>query len=132
MQTLAYQSTPTVTHHVSNRSATGRPTPWGKADVVRTFARGVVEVSTPGHGGIGISVSVANSACLSFAARAKAEVKANTFWFEEDCRWAIAAWELGPSFWAVYFAGERFAYEPDVFGGSAMLERGPKDAEGQY
>jgi hypothetical protein len=120
MQTLTFHTPIPESYVDRNGRGTGCSTPWGKAQTVRSYARGVKFVSTAGHGGIGISVGVANAACLSYAARRVAELKGNVFWFEEDCLFAVACWELGPAFWPVFFADN--AFEPDAFGGSALLD----------
>jgi hypothetical protein len=55
----------------------GSMTPWGGADFVRHDAEGIVSVSTPSHGGIGLSP--ARNAEIDKAWR-----NANG-WYEEDC-----------------------------------------------
>lgn len=67
---------------------TGMGTPWGKADGVRQLARGVVWVNTPSHGGLGVTVSLAQKA-LSPNARAQGEQYGSYLWYEEDVAWAI-------------------------------------------
>jgi hypothetical protein len=120
MQTLQFH-TPVTEHYVDrNGRATGGMTPWGKADMVQTYTRGVRKVATAGHGGIGIALGLANTACLSHAARRVAEMRNNVFWYEEDCKWAVLAWELGTAFWPHFFAENGF--EPDAFGGTALLD----------
>lgn len=82
----------------------GMRTPWGKADSVRQKARGIWEVSTPGHGGF------------------KVRAKENTYvpepfrksggWYEEDIDWAIVvAFFHGSSNWAVNVPRECHIYE---------------------
>lgn len=67
-------------------------TPWGESDYTRRLARGVVEVTTPGHGGIGVTPLAAQR--LTPEARALAEQYGGRYWYEEDCKWAIVAYEL--------------------------------------
>lgn len=67
-------------------------TPWGEADSITKHAEGIIEVSTPGHGGIGISGEAAKQ--LSAQAKAIAIHSGDTWWFEEDCDWAVAVAEF--------------------------------------
>jgi len=71
-----------------------RSTPWGKADDVAELYEGIFSVKTASHGGIMIHSSLhpqlseyarSGQACISFG-----EFLA----FEEDCNWAVAAFEL--------------------------------------
>lgn len=68
-------------------------TPWGAADQVDTLAKGIIQVGTPSHGGIGVEHDVA-AAKLSAAARAEAIDQHGHLWFEEDCDWAIVCHEI--------------------------------------
>jgi hypothetical protein len=120
MQALTFHSAQRESYVDRNGRGTGVSTPWGRAQTIRTYARGVKSVMTAGHGGIGITVGVANAACLSHPARKVAELKAGTFWFEEDCLFAVACWELGSTFWPFFF--EDNGFEPDAFGGTALLD----------
>ena len=76
-------------------------TPWGRADHLRTITTGVIEVSTPRHGGIAIAKGYAEKH-LSEAAREKAIFQNSYYFFEEDCDWAIPMFEL-KELWEVYF-----------------------------
>ena len=68
-------------------------TPWGTAEQVDTLAKGIIQVGTPSHGGIGVEHDVA-AAKLSAAARAEAIDQYDHLWFEEDCDWAIVCHEI--------------------------------------
>jgi hypothetical protein len=59
-------------------------TPWGKADMVTRFARGINFYSTPGHGGFKVSAELNK--------RVPIELREQSFgglglqgWYEEDC-----------------------------------------------
>lgn len=106
---------------------TGTNTPWGRSQHSRVIARGILEVSTAGHGGIGITVNAARRVGLSDAARDRGELSGTRFWYEEDCAWAILAWDLGPTYWPMLF--ERNKYEPGEDGGTICVYQG-RDAEG--
>ena len=67
-------------------------TPWGAAQTEKTITKGIVAVTTSTHGGIGVSGEMADR--LSRAARAEAIDQDGTYWFEEDCDWAIVAFEF--------------------------------------
>jgi hypothetical protein len=59
-------------------------TPWGMADNETKIAEGIVEVSTPSHGGI----------CLSTERQAQLPKGIDNFthdlrWWEEDCDWVV-------------------------------------------
>lgn len=118
---FTYRADPIITHHTTRGGhASGMATPWGKADVKTEYRKGVVKVSTSSHGGIGVSVTAANEIGFSHEARRRAISQGAWLWFEEDCLWAIAAWELGHSFWKVYFADNGF--EAGDFGGTALVD----------
>lgn len=68
-------------------------TPWGRADFEREIAPGIIAVSTPGHGGVGVNYGTAVRK-LSQKARDAAIREHGHYWFEEDCDWAIAAHEI--------------------------------------
>ena len=72
-------------------------TPWGNADQVDKLAKGIIQVGTPSHGGIGVKQDVAAEK-LSAAARAEAINQHGHLWFEEDCDWAIVAREMPEMF----------------------------------
>lgn len=67
--------------------------PWGSIDRTEHLGPGVSSVSTPRHGGIRVSEETAR-AKLSRHALAKGIHERGFYWFEEDCDWAIVAWEL--------------------------------------
>ena len=83
-------------------------TPWGKADRIEELEPGICDVSTPSHGGTRITWSYAKKN-LSVSAVEAALKYDDCLWFEEDCDWAIPAWEL-PHLWSKMFAnaGEEF------------------------
>jgi hypothetical protein len=67
---------------------TYRETQWGEADGAVVLARGIIDYSTPSHGGIWLSAD---------RQREIAEVGAKTFrggleWWEEDCDWSVPYW----------------------------------------
>ena len=62
----------------------GSHTPWGPVQYFRELAPGAWSVSTAGHGGIKLD-----------AARNRkipSEARMPGGWYEEDCKWAIAAY----------------------------------------
>lgn len=67
-------------------------TPWGESDSVRPIAPGIVWVTTPGHGGLGISTSY-NISTAAFR-YAYWQTHCNMYWFEEDCAWAVGVLDL--------------------------------------
>lgn len=67
--------------------------PWGAIDACEEVAPGVSWISTPSHGGLRIVKTVAAQR-LSQAARNRAIVQNDACWFEEDCLYAVAAYEL--------------------------------------
>lgn len=75
--------------------------PWGHVDRQQTYAPGIVEVSTPGHGGLMIREDVA-LARLSEASRKRGMRYNGYVCFEEDVQWQIAIWELS-DIWPAYF-----------------------------
>jgi hypothetical protein len=75
--------------------------PWGQVQHSEKFDVGISSVSTAGHGGIRVSKRYAERH-LSVAARRRAEFYAGYYWFEEDCDWAIPAFEL-PHLWDKFF-----------------------------
>lgn len=97
-------------------------TPWGTSQSVRVITRGVADTTTAGHGGIGITELAANTLPLSQAARDVSLKQYGRYWFEEDCLWAVAAWELGPAHWPVLLG--RNGYEPNENGGSIRIYAG--------
>jgi hypothetical protein len=67
--------------------------PWGQIDHTHPVTRGVAWVGTPGHGGLRVSRGFAE-VHLTPQARAKGIEQGGYYWFEEDCRYAVACWEL--------------------------------------
>lgn len=56
-------------------------TPWGEADHVEHVAPGVMQVSTPSHGGLYVD-HIRNQ-------KIPAALRRDDGWYEEDCDWAI-------------------------------------------
>ena len=83
-------------------SSENRSTPWGKGHTTETFAPGFSNVSTPGHGGFMVSKSFA-AQHLSPECIAAGIDFGKYVCFEEDCDWAMPAYEL-PQFWPRIFA----------------------------
>lgn len=79
-------------------------THWGPAQQTQTLGEGVIRVSTAGHGGIGVACDVANIQ-LSVAARARGHYDGVTYWYEEDCDWAIPLNEMPDDVVLKDFAG---------------------------
>lgn len=67
-------------------------TPWGKADSVRKICEGVVEVSTPSHGGILVGKATARK-LLSEKAQKIGREWNQYLAYEEDCDWSAFAYE---------------------------------------
>ena len=77
-------------------------TPWGYADYTKhldgtyngqkVVLDDLIQVSTAGHGGIGLKVE-ANS-ILSNYAKCIAIKEGGYYWFEEDCNWPIVILEF--------------------------------------
>jgi len=61
--------------------AQGGSSPWGRIDFVKVVAEGIVQVSTPGHGGYWLSPE-RNRAV-------PADARNEDGWYEEDSEWAI-------------------------------------------
>ena len=83
--------------------------PWGHVDGTEKFAAGVISVSTPSHGGFRVGARV--GVRMSQEARERATFTwvdvgfgdpGSVYWYEEDCDWMIAAWEL-PELWPQMF-----------------------------
>tara|TARA_Y100000034_G_scaffold122670_1_gene168437 strand:+ start:330 stop:998 length:669 start_codon:yes stop_codon:yes gene_type:complete len=72
-------------HPPSERSAA--PTPWGKADVVARYPRGIRSYSTPSHGGFCVPLRLADEH-MPRVLREIGDRQSNGVWFEEDCDWA--------------------------------------------
>lgn len=58
-------------------------TPWGMADSVKTIAKGIIFVSTPGHGGFRLD--------QKRQAKVPDYMRTPDGWYEEDCEWSIVA-----------------------------------------
>ena len=68
-------------------------TPWGKSDSIVKLVRGLSWLGTPSHGGFAVSERFARKH-LSINAQQRGEFRYGYFFFEEDCDYAIVAWEL--------------------------------------
>jgi hypothetical protein len=68
-------------------------TPWGKSQCSKKYMRGVNEYGTAGHGGICVSKGVAKKYLSKYAIDVAIKY-GNGYWFEEDCEWAIVAYEV--------------------------------------
>ena len=80
-------------------------TPWGRIQQVDVYERGIAFVHTGSHGGVRVSPSYAKKHLSPLA------IERGTRWggsdtylyYEEDCQWAIVAWEL-PHLWDKFFS----------------------------
>jgi len=73
-------------------------TPWGDLDDdPELFVDGVSFVTTPSHGGLKISIEFAEKHMSDAAIRRGVLLNGNLF-YEEDCAWAIAVFDL-PEYW---------------------------------
>jgi transposase-like protein len=95
-------------------------TPWGHSDRVTKIAEGILDVSTPSHGGIKLS--------LERQAQLPAGIKNFTgsyTWWEEDCDWVVpfiifkndiqkfgAAYKFIENLSSAYIIAER--YHPEI------------------
>jgi len=70
--------------------------PWGEVQNTTPVTEGIEQVTTAGHGGI--RVFGQTSTKLSVAAKDQAICEDGSYWFEEDCNWAIVANEFPESF----------------------------------
>ena len=86
-------------------------TPWGTSQSINKITRGVVFVSTAGHGGLGVAKSTARKV-LSDAALLCADYYNGYYWFEEDCQCCIAFLEHPE--WAARFNGSNDSYKASV------------------
>ncbi|MBN1137674.1 MAG: hypothetical protein JXM73_13895 [Anaerolineae bacterium] len=108
--------------------------PWGSIQHTEPVAPGIAWVSTASHGGLRIADTFAGEH-LSEAARRRAISAYGQFWFEEDCLYAVAAYEL-PDLWPAMFhlssdlpASERRAellHTISTWHADYLLERGIK------
>jgi len=76
-------------------------TPWGSAQHITTYEPGIVSVSTAGHGGFMAKKDWAEKN-LTEAARNQGFFENGHYCYEEDCKWAIAAFEI-PQHWPRIF-----------------------------
>lgn len=67
--------------------------PWGEVQQSTSICRGLLWVSTPGHGGLMVAKGFAGKH-LSSAAQKRGIEYGNYICFEEDCDWEIVAFEL--------------------------------------
>ena len=77
---------------------------WGETQYEEFLASGVFNVETASHGGIVVKDNVANI-YLSKEAKKAARFDAHHYYFEEDCDWAIFAFEnptIVPQKWLQY------------------------------
>ena len=58
-------------------------TPWGKSDSTSVIAPGILEVTTPSHGGINLAPHLNSQVHKAW--------RQKSGWYEEDCEWAIVA-----------------------------------------
>lgn len=84
-------------------------TPWGSSQHTHQITEGVYEVDTAGHGGILVAQYVVDT-LLSPAAIAKGWHYGPYYAYEEDCDWAIFAYEQ-PELYAAAHTAER-GYKP--------------------
>lgn len=63
--------------------------PWGKPDYGVELLPGVVQISTPSHGGFHLSST--RLAAMPAQLQAVPTFTGNPCWFEEDCDWALVA-----------------------------------------
>jgi len=68
-------------------------TPWGKANFIKKYQRGLTWIETPSHGGYRVSCGFAEK-FLSEPARKLAMKWGNYWWYEEDCLASIIDYEL--------------------------------------
>ena len=68
-------------------------TPWGSSQSTEVLEPGIVWVSTASHGGLMITKTYAESH-LTAAARQRGAKWGSYYTYEEDCAYAVAAWEL--------------------------------------
>ena len=68
----------------------GSNSPWGHVESVQTIAPGIVNVTTPGHGGIWVAPELRSHIRPELRAWA-ARWSGSEAWYEEDCCWAAVA-----------------------------------------
>ncbi len=81
------QTSPTVRHY-SDGARSAPSTPWGPGQYVKTFARGVAEIGTAGHGGLRVSRGLALRTMRKEILACAIE-RRDYFWFEEDCDYML-------------------------------------------
>lgn len=64
----------------------GSKTPWGRADFVKEIAPGIIQVSTPGHGGLFLTAERLAEMPAKFKIPNDFYKDGDQF-FEEDCEW---------------------------------------------
>lgn len=79
-------------------------TPWGLSQHVEKFAIGLCSVSTAGHGGFMVGKGFAKKH-LTPEAQAQGMEYGNYLAYEEDCLWAVVAYEL-QKLWPVMFPNQ--------------------------
>ena len=99
-------------------------TPWGERDSIAEYAEGVAFVSTPSHGGSMVHDSIP----LSDAAKSRAihitdDVGESWYFFEEDCDFAIAVFEL-PVLMATFSNGDAVYNSLVSWHSDYLMERG--------
>ncbi len=76
--------------------------PWGRIQEQTTLAPGLLLVSTASHGGLLLSREAAERLHISPKALELGARWEDGWAYEEDCEWAILAWEV-PQFWPALF-----------------------------
>lgn len=89
-------------------------TPWGNADIQKTIAPGIVEVTTPSHGGIHLTPGLNR--------KVHAAWRDKSGWYEEDCQWAIVAVTF-PQHFQEKFQDGKFAGQTYVEYAHGVLKR---------
>lgn len=89
-------------------------TPWGLSQHVESFARGLCSVSTASHGGFMVAKGFARKH-LSQEAQAQGLEYGDYLAYEEDCLWAVVAYEL-PEYWPLMFPNN-----PDTLSQKEMI-----------
>lgn len=79
-------------------------TPWGISQYVERFGKGFISVSTAGHGGFMLTEKFVHDNKLSDAALKRGMRCDGYYCYEEDCKWAIPAFEL-PQYWNAIYKG---------------------------
>jgi len=90
----------------------GSSSPWGKVQHAKELAPGAWTVETAGHGGV--KLNAARNRLIP------AEARQPGGWYEEDCKWAIAAFVFKDVRDAI-LSGIRSTY-PGLYDGTTYLE----------